>query len=80
MRTLQLDDFYKYKFLSGLEYNKSGSLAAVIRAEPDVENNGYKKNLYLFGKMTNTFSLPQTVPMPRKSVGKAAICSPRTTA
>ena len=47
MRTLQLDDFYKYKFLSGLEYNKSGSLAAVIRAEPDVENNGYKKNLYL---------------------------------
>ena len=47
MEKLKLDDFYKYRFLSNLTYNPSGTAAVVTAAKCDTENNGYAFDLYL---------------------------------
>ena len=47
MEKLKLDDFYKYRFLSNLAYNSSGTAAVVTAAKCDTENNGYAFDLYL---------------------------------
>lgn len=48
MERLKLDDFTKYSFLSGLEYNASGSHACFVVHKADMEDNGYNSNLWLY--------------------------------
>jgi dipeptidyl aminopeptidase/acylaminoacyl peptidase len=48
MEKLKLDDFTKYTFLSGLEYNPRGSHACFAVHKADMEENSYKSNLWLY--------------------------------
>lgn len=48
MENLRMDDFTKYSFLSGLEYNPSGSHACFVVHKADMEENGYISNLWLY--------------------------------
>ncbi len=48
MEKLKLDDFTKYTFLSGLEFNPVGSHACFIVHKADLEGNGYQSNLWLY--------------------------------
>lgn len=48
MEKLKLDDFTKYTFLSGLEYNLRGSHACFAVHKADMEENSYKSNLWLY--------------------------------
>lgn len=48
MENLRTDDFTQYSFLSGLEYNPSGDFACFVVHKADVEENGYKSNLWLY--------------------------------
>ncbi len=48
MERLKLDDFTRYTFLSGVEYNPSGSRACFVVHKADMEENGYSSNLWLY--------------------------------
>ncbi len=48
MEKLKLDDFTKYTFLSGLEFNPVGSHACFVVHKADLEENGYQSNLWLY--------------------------------
>ncbi len=48
MERLKLDDFTKYSFLSGLEYNASGNYACFVVHKADMEDNDYNSNLWLY--------------------------------
>jgi dipeptidyl aminopeptidase/acylaminoacyl peptidase len=48
MKQLQLDDFYKYKFISELSFSPDGSKAAVVIAESDAEKNEYRTAVWLY--------------------------------
>lgn len=48
MERLKMDDFTKYSFLSGLDYNPAGSYACFVAHKADMEDNGYASNLWLF--------------------------------
>lgn len=47
MEKLVLTDFYGYSFLSGLTFSPDKAKAIFTVKKPDVENNGYKSDLYL---------------------------------
>ena len=48
MENLRLDDFTKYKFLSGIEHNPSGTHACFITHEADMDENGYTSHLWIY--------------------------------
>jgi dipeptidyl aminopeptidase/acylaminoacyl peptidase len=48
MEKLKLDDFTKYKFISGLRYSPTGKKLAFLLHEMDVENNKYLSNIYIY--------------------------------
>ena len=47
MNNLQLDDFTKYKFLSGVQYSPDGSKIAFVVHRMDVDENKYLSNIYI---------------------------------
>ncbi|MCF6465239.1 S9 family peptidase [Clostridium sp. Cult2] len=48
MENLRLDDFTKYKFLSGIQYSPNGKNLAFLLHEMDVEENKYLSNIYVY--------------------------------
>lgn len=48
MENIKLDDFTKYKFLSGIRYSPDGRNACFIAHESDTEANEYISNLYIY--------------------------------
>ena len=48
MEKLSLDDFTKYKFLSGVKISPNGENTGFIVHEMDVENNKYLSNIHLY--------------------------------
>ncbi len=58
MENLQLDDFTRYKFLSGLKFSPDGSKIGFILHKIDVENNKYFSNIYIYDiKKEKSFKL-----------------------
>lgn len=56
MNKLQLDDFTKYKFLSGLKYSPKGSKLGFVLHEMDVDENKYISNIHIYDTESNTFN------------------------
>ena len=54
MENLHLDDFTRYKFLSGLKYSPDGNKAGFILHRMDVEENKYLSNIHIYDTRTNT--------------------------
>lgn len=48
MEKLNLDDFIKYKFLSGLKYSPDNSNLGFILHKMDVDENKYLSNIYIY--------------------------------
>ena len=48
MRKLQLNEFYKYKFLSGFNYSPNGNKAAFVMRTTDEKDNKYLSNIWLY--------------------------------
>jgi dipeptidyl aminopeptidase/acylaminoacyl peptidase len=48
LEKLRLDDFTKYKFLSGIEHNPSGTHACFVTHEANMDENGYASNLWVY--------------------------------
>ena len=48
MENLRLDDFTKYKFLSGIKHSPNGQYACFVVHEADLDENGYKSNLWVY--------------------------------
>ena len=48
MERLQLDDFIHYQFLSGIEFDKTGRYVCFVVHKADLEDNGYKSNLWIY--------------------------------
>ncbi|AAM25483.1 dipeptidyl aminopeptidase/acylaminoacyl peptidase [Caldanaerobacter subterraneus subsp. tengcongensis MB4] len=55
MEKLQLEDFTKFKFLSGLKYSPSGSCAAFVVHRMDVEENKYLSNIWVLDTKTKKY-------------------------
>ncbi|ADH61658.1 peptidase S9 prolyl oligopeptidase active site domain protein [Thermoanaerobacter mathranii subsp. mathranii str. A3] len=55
MEKLQLEDFTKFKFLSGLKYSPSGSCAAFVVHRMDVEENKYLSNIWVLDTRTKKY-------------------------
>ena len=55
MRYLKLDDFTKYKFLSGLKYSPNGEYAGFVVHRMDVEENKYLSNIWLYNSKTKEY-------------------------
>ena len=47
MDSLLLEDFTRYKFLSGIKHSPNGKYACFITHQADLEENGYKSNLWI---------------------------------
>ena len=56
MEKLKLDDFTKYKFLSGLKFSPNGSKLAFILHEMDVEENKYLSNIHIYDLENKAFT------------------------
>lgn len=54
MERLKIDDFLKYRFLSGVEYAPDGKHATFVVSKADLERNGYLSWLYLYDADTGT--------------------------
>lgn len=50
MENLRLDDFTKYKFLSGLKYSPDKAKLAFVLHEMNVDENKYLSNIYIYHK------------------------------
>jgi len=48
MENLRLDDFTKYKFLSGLKISPAGQYIGFVLHQMDVEENKYLSNIYIY--------------------------------
>lgn len=48
MQKLNLDDFTRYKFLSGLKYSPNGKKLAFMLHQMDVEENKYLSDIYIY--------------------------------
>ncbi len=55
MENLQLDDFTRYKFLSGIEHSPDGRYACFITHQADLEKNDYNSYLWLYNVRTEQF-------------------------
>lgn len=47
MKAIKQDLFYDYKFLSNLNYNPSKSVAAFVKSEINIKEDGYNQNIWL---------------------------------
>lgn len=56
MKKLQLDDFTKYKFLSGIALSPDSKLACFVVHESNVEENKYDSNLWIYNLETEKSS------------------------
>ena len=52
MKTIKLDDFKNYEFLSNLKFSEDGRYAAYICAHADLTENDYNKALFLLDMET----------------------------
>lgn len=48
MKKLQLDEFTRYQFLSGIEFSPDGKTACFAVHKANMEDNGYDSNLWLY--------------------------------
>ena len=48
MEKLKLDDFTRYKFISGLKFSPGGKRLAFILHQMDVEENKYLSNIHIY--------------------------------
>lgn len=48
MQKLKVDDFTRYSFLSNLELSPDGKYACFVMHKADMEENGYKSNLWIY--------------------------------
>ena len=48
LENLRLDDFTRYKFLSGIKHSPAGRLACFAVHQADLEENGYRSHLWLY--------------------------------
>ncbi|NNG66301.1 alpha/beta hydrolase family protein [Caldanaerobacter subterraneus] len=55
MEKIQLEDFTKFKFLSGLKFSPSGSCAAFVVHRMDVEENKYLSNIWVLDTKTKKY-------------------------
>ncbi|WP_077368729.1 alpha/beta hydrolase family protein [Anaerosalibacter sp. Marseille-P3206] len=55
MGNLKLDDFTKYKFLSGLKYSPDGKYLGFVVHRMDVEENKYLSNIWLYDTLTKEY-------------------------
>lgn len=55
MEKLMLEDFTKFKFLSGLKFSPSGSHAAFVVHRMDVEENKYLSNIWVLDTKTKKY-------------------------
>lgn len=60
MENIKLDDFTKYKFLSGIKYAPDGKNACFAVHEMNVKENRYLSNLWLYKTEENKYSLLTT--------------------
>lgn len=61
MKILAMDDFYKYRFLSGITYAPAGKAAAFVAAQACPEDNTYQSHIWVYeaGKMRRLTGLGQ---------------------
>ncbi len=52
MKTVKIDDFKNYNFLSGLKFSDDGRYLAYLLAHADFEDNDYKKALFVMDMKT----------------------------
>lgn len=50
MENLRLDDFTKYKFLSGVKISPDGENTGFVVHEMDVDNNKYLSNIHIYNE------------------------------
>lgn len=55
LENIKLDDFTKYKFLSGIRFSPDGKYACFAVREADVEENGYRSNLWVYEVERNRY-------------------------
>lgn len=55
MENLKLDDFTKYKFLSGLNYSPDGKYAGFVVHRMDVDENKYLSNIWIYNVETKKY-------------------------
>lgn len=48
MERLRLDEFIRYKFLSSIKHNPTGSAACFVVHEVNLEENGYRSQLWIY--------------------------------
>ena len=53
MENLKLDDFTKYKFLSGIKLSPSGLNTGFVLHQIDLEENKYLSNIYVYNERNN---------------------------
>ncbi len=54
LQPIQLDDLTRFHFLSNIEHNRQGDLACYVVHHADMDDNGYKSNLWLYSPETQT--------------------------
>ena len=57
MEKLQLDDFTKYKFLSGIQFSPNGKKCGFVLHHMDLEDNKYLSNIYILDENGKYFKL-----------------------
>lgn len=57
MDKLQLDDFTKYKFLSGIQFSPNGQKCGFVLHHMDLEDNKYLSNIYILDENGETKKL-----------------------
>ena len=57
MRKINLDEFIKYKFISGIRYSPNGENVCFVVHESEVEENKYLSNLWIFNEKENEENL-----------------------
>lgn len=55
MEKLQLDDFIKYKFLSGLKISPDGKNTGFVLSQADLEENKYSSNIYIYNEKNKDY-------------------------
>jgi len=54
LENLKLDDFTKYKFLSGIRFSPDGKKTGFVLHQMDVEENKYLSNIYVYNEENNS--------------------------
>lgn len=54
MENLRLDDFTKYKFLSGIRFSPNGKKTGFVLHQMDLEENKYLSNIYIYNEESNS--------------------------